>query len=184
MFFSYGEEMPEEVRQHIEEQRMHGEAHAHDMKDWIEGMSFHDIKVFKSIIFQYSDRPSAAYLVGIINSTMDRKFDICHACGKKHDDITVDDIVPDTLTSAIVESNGVMPVIKKFTEMSGPELLANMHPGIMESMDEYEVDFIEFQWPRVKCANCDAEFASLDDRMKREPGVKGCSNCQQKAKWG
>jgi len=34
------------------------------------------------------------------------------------------------------------------------------------------------------CANCGQFYISLEDRMLREPGVKGCKGCQEKAKFG
>ena len=34
------------------------------------------------------------------------------------------------------------------------------------------------------CANCNMEYASLDDRMLRPEGPEGCTGCVQKSKWG
>lgn len=36
----------------------------------------------------------------------------------------------------------------------------------------------------VQCLNCGTKYATLEDRMRREPGAKGCTGCQNKAKWG
>lgn len=34
------------------------------------------------------------------------------------------------------------------------------------------------------CEGCGKFYVSLEDRMLRDPGVKGCDGCQEKAKWG
>lgn len=35
-----------------------------------------------------------------------------------------------------------------------------------------------------KCGGCGVFIMSLEDRMQRDPGIKGCSGCQEKAKFG
>ncbi len=35
-----------------------------------------------------------------------------------------------------------------------------------------------------KCGGCGVFIMSLEDRMLREPGVKGCTGCQEQAKFG
>lgn len=35
-----------------------------------------------------------------------------------------------------------------------------------------------------KCGGCGSFIFSLEDRMLREPGPKGCPGCAEKAKWG
>lgn len=37
---------------------------------------------------------------------------------------------------------------------------------------------------KLICTECGQGYVSLDDRMLRPPGARGCSGCQQKAKWG
>lgn len=190
MGFNSEEDMPEELRAQLENERMHGEAYQHDLKHWIESMTEDSMKMLKSIAFQHSDRPSAAYLVGVINVTLENKFGICHACGKKHDDELTEMLgTPEADTSTPPKtpaktSHAGAGIVKPDMTMSGPELLKWVPRSEQKQMDDYGVDFVEFKYPMVICSKCNTEYQSLADRMKRDPGVEGCGDCIQKAKWG
>lgn len=220
---------PEEFEAQMEQNRLNAEANRHDMHDWIESMDEHGLRMFRSLLFDYSEHSSASYLIGYAGHVLQQKYNICVACGKNHDEV----ITPEAIIGEGDTGNSEGPSVhydtrgdtvekpydydkaaedvndkllaaqahrqaerdgakrgdtvthgKAFEEMSGPELLATIPKKIQDQMDEYGVDFIEHQWPKVKCANCGDEYVSLEDRMKRDPGVKGCASCQQKAKWG
>lgn len=52
------------------------------------------------------------------------------------------------------------------------------------SLEEYGLEMVAGEWPKVRCINCGLISQSLDDRMLRKPKVDGCPGCQQKAKTG
>lgn len=209
MFFGMD---PEEYRKQMEERELNNEAHRHDMHEWIESLDEHGLKMLRSLLYDYSDHTSAAYLIGFAGLVMQKKFNICAACGKNHDDITVEDVIgkshegnsahvgqaepdygPDgtplppasgTIKDPMPQRGDTVTHGKAFEEMSGPELLATVPKKVQDQMDEYRLDFIEFQWPKVLCKGCGMEYVSLEDRMLKAPGIEGCTGCSHKGAWG
>jgi len=182
---------PEEYEAHMEEHRLNAEAHRHDMHEWVESMDAQGLRMLRALLFNYDEHPSASYLSGIAAAMLYHKFNICPACGKDHAELdpsvllgkesSHEGLVYDNPGSGTPMGTDYQP---SFEKMSGEELLANVPAEEQQLMDEYGLDFIEYQYPSVRCSNCTKPYVSLKDRMVKEPGVKGCDGCQQKAMFG
>lgn len=190
MFGMFGS--PEEIAAHQEQHRLSAEASRHDMHEWLDSLDRRGLEQVKSMLMPYLDNeePSAAYFIGYCTSLMKFKFNICPGCGKNHDDLDPSVLLKDE-TGDTGNSQGphvhlerTKPEGPAFERMSGEELLLHVPKAEQDMMDEYGLDFIEYQYPKVKCANCGTEYVSLDDRMMKPADKGGCSGCIQKEQWG
>ena len=107
------------------------------------------------------------------------------------------------VTGALVFKHGRSWSNDKTPWSAGPEIMDNEkgeHPITSEEaetaiqalhkderqslMDQYNVVPNPEADGYFMCGGCGLFIHSLEDRMLREPGIKGCEGCQQKAKFG
>lgn len=148
------------------------------------------------------------YWQGIIEEKL-RVRGVCHHCGRDHAaDLLGDDHEPtedkavaesnlngtvtfhgpdgQTFTETIVDGKVDVPLWTQPTFEEVTEEQVDAENNIRENATTWGVYFVDPAnlQGQVKCGECDTTFISLEDRMLKPPGVKGCGTCQQKAKWG
>lgn len=160
--------LPPEVRGVMEEQynhrRMHQQAFAHEVKQFLDSLDMDQLDTLDSMLLASSASDKNAYhWRGQITMLRQEKFDIC-PCGESHE-------IPDSLQMS-----------------DGFEGRENSR-----EVDKCQLDLVEYgcdinpedqDGRSIVCLGCGTVYQSLEDRMLRPPGVKGCSPCQQKAKFG
>lgn len=204
MFFSE-ENLPDEIRQHIDLHRAATLATAHEIVDFLERVcksSEQDAHLLKAIFVSFVENPASIhYYAGMMNSMLYEHHKICKACGVKHD--------PDSeLAQLITEERAkmrddpdveIIPVhgdgheeILEFLhsqEMvdkinsAWPEFILDVPGWLTELMAEYRVSLVPEDWPKVLCV-CGKLYVSLKDRLLRSPDISGCDGCMEKEKWG
>lgn len=188
-------EMPEEVRRAIEQQQdqqaMEAEVLRHRIDAFFESLDVEQLTVMRIIMTHAGAGGSAytSYVEGVCGTMLKYKFHLC-GCGKNHEE--------ELLTMQTLETS-VSQWKSRVEAVDRPEPGTDEDPSPAEvaaatadMMIEYGVRYptnadkvVASPGERpVICTGCGALYQSLDDRMLQEPGVKGCSGCQQKAKWG
>jgi len=165
------EDLPEPIKQmiqqgiaHAELHEMHDDAFNHQLHEWIEKLDPENLIMLKRLIGAVSDSNIGAYLVGIITHILQVKYDVCPVCGKPHDD---------SLSSLVSQAE---------QEMDWPTFVERLPDAVTAKLEEYHMNLVAGEWPKVVCAKCGLEYASIDDRMRR--GVDECMGCVDKGSWG
>lgn len=89
-------ELTDEQRAEIQRQRdlrnMANEEGQRMVREFVDGLDREQLETFKNIVMQGMGDPQDTYLthmLGWINARLMYQFDVCMACGKKHDEISV-----------------------------------------------------------------------------------------------
>lgn len=114
----------------------------------------------------------SGYFQGMITQRLQEAHGVC-LCGERHD--------PSELLNEeqpVEKSNSkIEPGSAQEQDVTGnwdPELLERYNLEVVDDDTKHE----------LRCKGCKTYVFSLEDRMLRPPGVKGCENCQHIAKWG
>ena len=187
MHMHFPEDMPEEVRQAIEQQNMIVMSHGHEVHSFINSLNEEQLDTLRGILVNYWDRPTAAFLVGNIANIMVTKFGRCPVCGQDHDealhemaDEGKDDNVPEDEQYKLFSGTKAEPM----TETQWANFISILPQSVMEDLNEYGLTLIKQVWPMVRCKGCGIEYVSIEDRKLRVPGIDGCHGCQQKSATG
>lgn len=165
MHFVNPEDLPPELRAHLEQHMMVTEQNAHDVRDLFESLDESQLRVFRGILRIVDENPGAAsYYAGVVSTQLSFRFGVCLGCGRKHDE---------ELKDMATESG----VPKTWTDIA-----ATLDTETLENLHKYHLNVIPNEWPRVVCAKCGKTYVSLEDRMLREPD--DCSGCHEKEMWG
>lgn len=103
------------------------------------------------------------YVRGQIDLIREQKFNICR-CGTNHDEEIAQEftsLVPEVGPDPQMSPEEEQDLMGKYRVMPVPADLREVYPT------EY------------RCADCFTPIVSLQDRMLRNPGIEGCSGCQQ-----
>ena len=130
----------------------------------------------------------AAYWRGRVDQEL-RNRGVCPGCGVDHLSEEMEGLA---VKADPHEAMAVVPPVDYTAVPSGkdwdqPTLFEeSADNNILENARLWNVEFFtDFATSGpVICLGCGTQSPSLEDRMLREPGVDGCSTCQQKAKWG
>lgn len=161
-FFDIGS-LPPEIQAVIEDRRakyqMTYEDAEHSIKQFLGELNEDQLVVLDKMLGVASKSEVAgAFFQGRIESILELKFGVC-PCGGDHD--------PDKEFATSVDGDKtVKEIISEFD---------------VEKMAKYNLVDDHGQ---IVCLNCGMEYASLEDRMRRAPGIEGCSGCLEKEKWG
>lgn len=178
-------DMPEDMKQVMEAQmeraEMAGTAFRHDIMRLIRSLPADDLMTFKSLMRHLQESTSSAfYLEGVAATTLEMKYDVCGGCGKNHDkDLLGDDPAPR-------DPEGGTEQLELFT-MDGKVSRVDVPlpaPAERQSQMMAEYNLEETIDGIILCKGCGTASSSLEDRMLRPPGVRGCPGCQDKAKFG
>lgn len=177
MHFVNPEDLPPEVIHMLQHSAdMHEMSHvdrSHQITALIDELNPEQLKaVFMLMGLAGANQNSAAYFQGLITMKLQDKHGIC-MCGDKHD--------PSDLLDE--EQSAKAPDMP--SESVDP---TGQNEYRAAKMEEYGLEEVPIPGnpnrTYLRCKNCQTPCSSLEDRMRRDPGVKGCSGCQQKAKWG
>lgn len=133
----------------------------------------------------------AAYMEGIFSASLHIKYpEHCPGCGGNH----LDHAESLGIASSPVKEGSAEERLGKVPYQQ-PALFEDDNVAteeesplqiLQDQLTEYGVTPIdtESMTGPVTCDGCGIVYPNLEDRMLRDPGVKGCSGCQQKAKFG
>lgn len=142
----------------LERRRLTAIANSHEMRDYIENLDAEGAEKMITMIQTVQNSPEAGwYYIGVLAQLLDTKFGKCKTCGSNHD-------------AALAEMAG-----------DGGSTESDERP-LPDLLREYNM--VLDTAGHLACAGCGTPSVSMEDRMLRPPGVKGCSTCQEKAKWG
>lgn len=108
-------------------------------------------------------RMRLAHMIGWGEAILRIKYpDVCSDCGRKTCGKALGSLIP------------AQPAASNLARDLSPEGLATLMEeyGLVESGDIFQ------------CKNCAMPYQSLEDRMRREPGVANCPGCREKTRWG
>ena len=159
-------EPPEHIKAALEEQqahmRMHVQDNSHAVKQLLDELNEDQLKALDLILHNVGNPEGVNYFHGRVEAALQYRFGVC-PCGEDHDPSKEFDQAP--LPSQVAP------------RIPAPERLDRA-----ELMDQYGM--AESEGNFIYCKNCGQQYASLEDRMLRPPGIEGCSGCQQKSAWG
>lgn len=172
--FGFGnfDELPDEIKQQISEQmaehRAHMEHHEmansnirHQVYKLFEDQSQENLQML--IILLHSLGKKATYWAGYSVAVMHRRFNLCPADGQNHDEEL----------KSVADPQGEMP---------WEDFVHTVPDDVLRKMNEYNVNFIPNEWPKVRCERCGMMYVSLEDRMLRDP--EACAGCFSKSAHG
>jgi hypothetical protein len=189
-FIPFGELPPEviaQLREQHEQQHMAVESHIHGYKQFLEGLNADQLKMVRQLASDCQDIETSGHWQGRIVEILHRKFGLC-PCGNNHDKDAADLLAEQAPAEVKPLDADLQANLKKkqaaVEEAKGPlseiqaELLSTPKAELLERYNLEEVE------EGIRCIGCQTLVASLEDRMLRPPGVKGCETCQHKTKWG
>lgn len=166
-------QLPPEVREMIEHNKMHAEANAHEIRDFLDSLDEDQLRVFRGILASLAiNKRGIQYFMGLVGGLMSAKFGVCLACSQKHDDELEKMASPDNKPSAVEE----------------PTSIADRQFRMAEYQVEPMID--NDWWGQVICTGpCEgaqghAIWKDLETREEDKTGPAGCTFCQQKEKHG
>lgn len=183
---------PEQMQAIRDRHEMMAQDQRNRIRSMIDAQTPEHLVVLRDLFQNFAhDANLASYFEGVAGTTLQLKFpDVCEGCGENHDELTHDDLSPESITleelaeqtialrpteDALLDAEG------KVNEDMLPEPIQNLN----EQMDLFGVEPItDNPLGEVRCKNCGMHYVSLADRMLREPGIEGCGGCIQKEKWG
>jgi hypothetical protein len=174
-------DVPDEVKQAMEAQmeraEMAGTAFRHDINRLIRNLPQDDLLTFKNLMRHMQESLSTAfYLEGVAATTLELRYDLCGGCGKNHEQ--------DLLGAPREDpTEGTEQLELEFDGLTTDEAVDRV--ALMDEYNLYEgADKDGKPTGEIFCRGCDTQVASLEDRMLRPSGVRGCPGCQHKAKFG
>lgn len=181
----FPEDMPEEVRQQIEHHQMIVISHGHEVHRFINELNEEQLDTLRGILMNYWDRPTAAFLVGTVATTLVHKFDRCPVCGEKHDE-ALHDMAGDGDKQEVSEDeqykNFHGTKLTPMSEEDWTKFIRILPKTIMDALHDYNLGLMPGVWPMVICKGCGLEYVSIEDRMLRS--TDGCHGCHEKSKTG
>jgi hypothetical protein len=136
-----------------------------------------------------------SYYEGMLTAKLQDRFNLCPNCGGNHDEVPDDmlhggdDTSEDEVSSGEPVGEENLPRQPHPDSVAPPvEVVHELHPDDLAKMEEYNLEDVRdedtLKLLYFRCKGCGLNYQSIEDRMLKEPGVKGCDGCQQKAKWG
>lgn len=150
----------------------------------------------------------AARYDGIASTTLKYRFGVCPGCNKNHEEEAMKIFVAEgggpkdsdpewkfpepkadaVSTSLPMKGASVPSFFEDDEKNSEPDERDALSPEDIANMVVYNLDDLRDEDTHELlgfiCKGCGRRYVSIEDRMLREPGVKGCGGCQDKAKWG
>lgn len=172
------EDLPPQIRQaiehHIDMDQMNHQDRIHGIQSLITDMADDSDKLetFKGLVGMIGQGNAfGAYYQGLITGIQISK-GTC-MCGESHN--------PEDLLNN--EEPAAQPDPSPIEQQPMMEDEREYYENNLRKYGLEEV-YINGEVESIRCQNCGQTYASLQDRMLRPPGSRGCSGCQQKAKWG
>lgn len=171
-------QLPPEIREYFAHQRMHAEENGHTALRFLESLDAEQLRSFRGIITGVGSIPdSIPYYMGLVGGLLLKKFDICIACGKNHDE-------------AISEMTGDGPKTEPFDRTQYSIDLENYAVELADG-----VSFLDNGFDPAKaevfctgpCSQSGGErgnWTNLEQRMERKADIGGCDFCANIQKWG
>jgi hypothetical protein len=153
-------------------QRMVHQDFVHRLNEFLGGLSDENLDLLDDLFAaSLGDQHYAGYIRGQIGVIREYNHKRCR-CGVNHEEEAKDAFTPDS------------PVDGSSTPES-PSKEADPS-ALMEGycVEVVPSDIASHYPTKYRCSNCFTPIVSLDDRMRRSPGVKGCGGCQQMTKHG
>lgn len=160
---------------------MHRQDNNHAIKDLIDSLNEEGLRALDLVIVNSMHPHSAHLLRGRVEMALQMKFDVC-PCGESHD------------PERELLDQAPLPSQKAPIMPPSPELVEAIPPSDAELMIQYGIEIDPNYGKPVpegtvlpqlfRCINCGKGYPSLEDRMRRAPGIDGCGGCQHKSAFG
>lgn len=145
-------------------------------------------QIVGSVIGSSNPAVMAGYFTGRVVTLLDQKFGVCPTCNTKHDD-------PSELLAPLPEVPEHVQARRNLDKAVDTEppwtpigSKAEMTFFEIQIMKKYNLDDLRSaetgRLVGFVCVGCGQQYSTIADRQLKEPGVEGCSGCQQKAKFG
>lgn len=177
--FFYGGEVPDHVREQLEQMvdhhRMHVETSQHDIMRLFDEQNKDNLRTLAGIfaLLGGNGAPLGHYFNGLAVAYLKLKFDVCAACGETH---AAEQILQNEPPKPAAEPAADITAHMPADVLRGIELAARK-----DLMTRYRVNEVP-ESDAVVCQGCDTVYPSLEDRMLKKPDE--CHGCIQKTKWG
>lgn len=168
MFFAGDPEEAQAMMQKLAEQQdMAQDVLRHEVERFFDSLDKEQLVALRHVMRATHGEGYAEYVAGLIGGILKYKYNVC-GCGRDHDQEL---LAGPTETSEQTDVTG------------GVNRADQMEVYDVRSPSEAEGEY--GGGPNsVICRTCGQVYVSLEDRMLREPGVKGCEGCQHQARWG
>lgn len=161
----------EEYEQFIDRQQAATVAGHHALNAWLLEQSNDSLKMIDTLLLG-TDAPRQIMLRGVISGILvSRGF--CQICDNDHD--------PSAEFEEMREPANEDP--QQETEPQSPYPTMS-EKEYKENCEKWNVTPDEFNPPQIICLGCGMTYVSLEDRMRRAPGMDGCHGCQHKSAHG
>lgn len=183
-FFGGPEELAEQMKRHMDHQHMHHQDSIHAVKQFLDELNENQLEVLDLILTQsiQTEGMAGQHVRGQIRQILQIKYDIC-ACGESHnpDEILREDRGPTIPNQDTTHKGKPIQDVELSDDLTDESLTQEEY---LEVCEKFNVRPKANGTPKVICNGCETEYVSLEDRMRRKPGIDGCSACQQKSAWG
>lgn len=167
--------IPEEMRQHLEQQaakqEMFADSYRHAVQRMFDELSREHLETLRQILHNLTMSGStlAAYYEGQVATSLHTRFNVCSGCGVNHDEQAEDlhQPGPDGTVQTVIVAGDLTH-----------EDLTNMEKYNLDDLREEDTNRLL----GFVCKGCGLKYSSIEDRMVKEPDE--CHGCQEKARWG
>lgn len=169
-------QMPPEVRQMLEHQRMHAEENAHTTLRFLRSLDEEQLRAFRGVLSAVSvTEDTVPYYMGLVGGLLHEKFGVCLGCGNKHDD-----------ELAHMAGTGQVHVGSVSDEEYTLEQfrIDCENYGVEPFTDDNIFSMVLCLGPCKDRGGERGKWSSIQERMDRKAGFGGCDFCVQIQKWG
>ena len=165
-------QMPPEVRQMIEHQRMHAEANAHATLDFLRSLDEEQLRAFRGVLSAVNvTDDTVPYYMGLVGGMLHEKYGVCLGCGLKHDEELKN------LTGEGPTEEASAYTVEQFIidcENYAVEATTPLNPN----------SSVECVGPCSEKGGERGRWQNIHARMERKAGTGGCDFCVSIQKWG
>lgn len=176
-------QMPPEVRQMLEHQRMHAEENAHTTLRFLRSLDEEQLRAFRGVLSAVSvTDDTVPYYMGLVGGLLHEKFGVCLGCGNKHDD-----------ELAHMAGAGPFPFDVEKEAAKADEVHENWQ-------EQYDIDCAAYAVTPLVAGDPDSmvlctgpcqsaggtrgTWDNIEARKERKAGTGGCDFCANIQKWG
>lgn len=186
--FAFPFPLPDDAQGQINELMSRADAVHDDTKNrfygFLEKQSPEDLATLMALIGWGTDemvgRLRLAHMMGWGEAIMRIKYpDVCNDCGRPECGKALGSLIK------LHDPNDEQPPVASLFD---PDLTPiEMQPGVVTPANReqlMELYGLVEAGDIFQCKNCAMPYQSVEDRMRRDPGVANCGGCREKTRWG
>lgn len=197
---------PEEIERAQREAHLRHDVVRHEVRKLFAELPEDQLKALNVLLHVLADggdtsANTASYYHGLATVFLETRFGTCTACSQNPCtreqalDHALKGLLPDTPpmpTDAAIPTPRVAAEGSTEPPVDAPDLKIG-ETGLfsisqVEAMVKFDLEDVrELETNKLlgfECMNCKMQYQTIEDRAKEPPGVRGCSGCQQKVKFG